>query len=281
MRAGERVGTCRYAHGSMNAVAIFVDAGYLLASGGQLCLGITQRPRIECDYPGLIGALAEHLAGDGTLLRVYWYDAAEDGVPTADHNQIADLARVRLRLGRLVQGRQKGVDALIVRDLIRLARNRAMTMAWIVSGDEDLRPAIEDVQEMGIGVGIAVVGEGLPNRSLHLLREADETRVLTREALNPHFSRRDTPEPLRLPLAEGGESPETVGTEYAERWLEGATEDQLRELLEADPKIPGQLDAELLEEAERRMGVAALKSQSNRHRLRAAFWARIRRESAT
>lgn len=259
----------------MGNVAIFVDAGYLLAAGGQLCLGVPQRPKIRCDFAGLVDALTGALVEDDALLRVYWYDAAEDGLPTADQNDIADLAKVKLRLGRLVQGRQKGVDALIVRDLIRLARNRAMTMAWIVSGDEDLRPAIEDVQEMGIGVGIAVVGAGLTNRSLVLLREADEVLELTKEVLEPHLSVRDATG-VQLQLSDDENSPEAVGIAFADRWLEKASHDQRKDLLAGAPKIPRQLDADLLEEAEGILGAGSLDEQEARHRLRQGFWRGIK-----
>ena len=57
------------------------------------------------------------------VLRVYWYDAAPNGIPLADHLLIAQLANVKLRLGRLSGGKQKGVDSLIVRDLMTLARD--------------------------------------------------------------------------------------------------------------------------------------------------------------
>ena len=70
-------------------------------------------------------------------LRLYWYDAAKDGIRTAEQLKIAELPQVKLRLGRLnSQRQQKGVDALIYRDMITLAQNRAVTQMVLVSGDE-------------------------------------------------------------------------------------------------------------------------------------------------
>jgi hypothetical protein len=66
------------------------------------------------------------------MLRAYWYDAAKDAIPTPEQLLIARLPRVMLRLGRLSGGKQKGVDSLIVRDLMTLARERAVATAFLL-----------------------------------------------------------------------------------------------------------------------------------------------------
>ena len=83
--------------------------------------------------------MEDHNGGRFTCLRTYWYDGATNAVPTPDHEQIGGLPYVKVRLGRLIRGEQKGVDALIYRDLMTLARERAITCAYLLSGDEDLR----------------------------------------------------------------------------------------------------------------------------------------------
>src|SRR5271169_5902877 len=61
------------------------------------------------------------------LLRVYWYDGTSTG-PTAQHLTLAHLQDVKVRLGFVNSvGEQKGVDSLIVTDMITLARNRAIS----------------------------------------------------------------------------------------------------------------------------------------------------------
>src|SRR5207244_3060826 len=78
----------------------------------------------------------------GELLRVYWYDAARDRVPTIDQRVIAQMPWVKLRLGNLnARGQQKGVDAQIRADMEALARHRAITDAVLIAGDEDMVPA--------------------------------------------------------------------------------------------------------------------------------------------
>jgi uncharacterized LabA/DUF88 family protein len=74
-------------------------------------------------------------------------------VPTTDQQIIAALPNVKLRLGRLnSRMEQKGVDALIYRDLMTLARERAVSDALLVSGDEDLREGVRSAQDMGVRV---------------------------------------------------------------------------------------------------------------------------------
>ena len=55
-------------------------------------------------------------------------------------NTLARLTDVKVRLGLVNSyGQQKGVDSLIVTDMLTLARNRAMAHCVLLSGDEDLR----------------------------------------------------------------------------------------------------------------------------------------------
>ena len=108
--------------------AVLVDVGYLYAAAGETLLSAASRHEYRVDAEGLIKALMEHAATRlrGELLRVYWFDAARDRVPTVDHRVIAPLPWVKLRLGNLNQrGQQKGVDAQIRADLEALARHRA------------------------------------------------------------------------------------------------------------------------------------------------------------
>ena len=57
---------------------------------------------------------------------------------TADQALLASLDDVKIRLGFINSvGEQKGVDSLIVTDLIELARQKAVCDAILLSGDED------------------------------------------------------------------------------------------------------------------------------------------------
>lgn len=124
----------------MNRVAVFVDAGYVFAQGSVLLAG-RKLPRGETslDHVAAIASLATfagRVAGVA-LLRVYWYDGTSTG-PRAQHLTLAHLDNVKVRLGFVNSvGEQKGVDSLIVTDMITLARNRAICDAVLVSGDEE------------------------------------------------------------------------------------------------------------------------------------------------
>lgn len=123
----------------MDRVAVFVDAGCLFAQGSQeLCGRKLERRHLSLDHRALIDALkefAERTSGL-PLLRIYWYDGTSQG-PTSQHNALADQANMKVRLGFVnTAGQQKGVDSLVVTDMITLARNRAMAECVLLSGDE-------------------------------------------------------------------------------------------------------------------------------------------------
>src|SRR6267154_1929243 len=129
----------------MNRVAVFVDAGYLFAQGSALVTG-QKRSRSEVDIDldrvlKTLEELASPLSGV-PLLSIYGYAGTATG-PTPQHVAIAYNPRVKLRLGFVnTVGEQKGVDSLIVTDMIMLARNGAMSDALLLSGDEDLRVGV-------------------------------------------------------------------------------------------------------------------------------------------
>ena len=109
------------------------------------------------------------------LLRVYWYDGTSTG-PSSQHLTLAHLARVKVRLSFVNSvGEQKGVDSLIVTDMIALARNHAMSDAVLLSGDEDLRVGVQQAQEFGVRVHLLGIRPSRGSQSLFLLQEADST----------------------------------------------------------------------------------------------------------
>src|ERR1700759_4039057 len=81
--------------------AVMVDVGYIFAAAGELLLGTSSRRDFRVDAVPLISAISKHADElvRGELLRVYWYDAARDRVPTIDQRVIAQLPFVKLRLG--------------------------------------------------------------------------------------------------------------------------------------------------------------------------------------
>ena len=162
----------------MDRVAVFVDAGYLFAQGSKEISGRQlQRREISLDHQTLIRLLkdfAESVSGL-PLLRIHWYDGTSQG-PTSQHNTLADQADMKVRLGFVNSaGQQKGVDSLIVTDMISLARNRAMADCVLLSGDEDLRVGVQQAQEYGVRVHLLGIRPARGNQSLFLLREVDSS----------------------------------------------------------------------------------------------------------
>jgi uncharacterized LabA/DUF88 family protein len=180
--------------------AIMIDVGYIYAAAGELLFSVGSRREYRVDTDKLIQALTRHADGlvRGELLRVYWYDAARDRVPTIDQRVIAQMARVKLRLGNLnARGQQKGVDAQIRADMEALARHRAITDAVLVAGDEDMVPAVEAAQAYGVRVHLWGVEPPFgTNQAERLVRESDTVEVLDRAFLEPYFTRIPPPEPV-------------------------------------------------------------------------------------
>lgn len=122
------------------------------------------------------------------LLRVYWYDGTSTG-PTAQHIALAHLPNLKIRLGFVnSSGQQKGVDSLIVTDMIALARNHAMSDAVLLSGDEDIRVGVQQAQEFGVRVHLLGIRPSRGSQSLFVLQEADSTHEWGPDDLAPFLS---------------------------------------------------------------------------------------------
>ena len=110
-----------------------------------------------------------------------------------EHEQLADSDDVKLRLGAISNyGKQKGVDSLIVADLIDLARNHAISDAVLLSGDEDTRIGVQIAQSFGVRVHLVGIKVPDENQSLSLMRESDTTTVWCREDLSGFLTRTST-----------------------------------------------------------------------------------------
>src|SRR6202035_2779749 len=176
-----------------------VDVGYIYAAACELRFGTSARRDYWVDAVGLIQAVTKHADElfRGELLRVYWYDAARDRVPTIDQRVVAQMAWVKLRLGNLnARGQQKGVDANIRADMEALARHRSITEAVLIAGDVYMVPAVEAAQAYGVRVHLWGVEPPYgTNQAERLVWESDTVDVLERSFLEPYFTRQITPDP--------------------------------------------------------------------------------------
>ncbi len=191
----------------MDRCALFVDAGYLLADGAMAVHGTHRRESVTWDYPGLLQLLAG-LAMERSrlpLLRCYWYDSTVEGRRTPDHDALADLPGVKLRLAKMRPGRREGVEGEIHRDLTTLARNKAVSDAMVVSAEEDLAQVIADVQDMGMRVTLLhIATDGNAEIPRALRQECDDIVEISVAQLRPYAELISGAEPPRQGERENG-----------------------------------------------------------------------------
>lgn len=173
--------------------AVFVDAGYLYSAGSKLLSGhALPRSSVQLDLDAALKALRNAVqasSSSASLLRIYWYDGMRRTGATAEQQRLADADDVKLRLGAIAYtGRQKGVDSLIVTDLIELARNHAISDALLLSGDEDIRIGVQIAQTYGVRVhllGIQRAADNQGNQSRLLRQESDTSKEWKRSDIEP------------------------------------------------------------------------------------------------
>ena len=172
----------------MDRCALFVDANYVLAEGALAVHGTRNRDSVSWDYAGLLKLLGG-LSRDRTglpLLRCYWYDTVAEGGRGAEHDTLADVPGVKVRLSKMRPSRMEGVEAEIGKDLAALARNRAVSDAVIVSAEEDLAPVIAEIQDQGIRVVLLhISAEGNWAVKRVLRQESDDIIEMSAGHLRP------------------------------------------------------------------------------------------------
>jgi uncharacterized LabA/DUF88 family protein len=152
------------------------------------------------DFSGVrvdIGKLADELCGGMERLRTYYYHCLpfQSTPPTQDERErfaamdkfiynLKKLPRFQFRQGKLQkignEYKQKRVDILMAVDLVRMASNRQIEKAMIVTGDSDLVPAIEAARDEGV---VVVLYYSANARHDELLQACDERYEITRNLI--------------------------------------------------------------------------------------------------
>lgn len=279
----------------MNRCVLLVDAGYLFAQGGLVVHGTKSRRELTLDAAKFVTDISEQVVDHCSLplLRTYWYDGAKNGIPTKQHLEVAHLPYLKLRLGRLNgKNQQKGVDALIYRDLMTLASERSVAQAYLLSGDDDLREGVLFAQDRGVRVVLL----GIPNdhgnsaQSQELRYEADEVKMLDRSVLSASLQR--TPTLPAVPISAVDATRESSGSEgapagvgvaaeeFAVSWCDAATTEALNALVADYPVIPRPLDADLMRSCEIAIGRSLRSDQDSKKLARRSFWTRVKAAAA-
>lgn len=267
----------------MDRVAVFVDAGYLFAQGSvELCGEKLTRGRVTLDHEAVVAALKAFAedASSLSLLRIYWYDGTSQG-PTSQHIALAEQTNVKVRLGFVNSfGQQKGVDSLIVTDMITLARNRAMAACVLLSGDEDLRVGVQQAQEYGVRVHLLGIKPARGSQSIFLLQEADTTHQWDASDLTAFMTcDRTSPPPqsvdagnAALIAAPETMTPSALPDEVARQVATDVPDAEVATLvasIRATGRRPREIDAKLLALSRNRLGDSLDPSQ--KERVREAF----------
>lgn len=182
----------------MNRFVVMVDAGYLLRQAIEIISNKASSSRSDLDIndpAGLIKALLDTSRStldlrDKELLRVYWYDGVLSNGFTPQQRALVGIDDVQFRAGTINgKGQQKGVDSLIVTDLIELTSHHAICDAVLVTGDSDLAVGIEIAQKRGVRIavlGVEDLAAGvLHHQSFEITSRADRVGMLGQADLAP------------------------------------------------------------------------------------------------
>lgn len=251
----------------MFQTAVFVDAGYLFAAGSSLIAGANQpREQLTLDIDKVIKELvksSDFAAPTVRLLRIYWYDGIKPSYgPSPEQIALGQKANIKLRLGMInSRGQQKGVDSLIVTDLIDLARNNAISDALILAGDEDLRVGVQVAQTYGVRTHLLGIEPSRGNQSPHLLQEVDghsewnKSTVSTFMKLNASSTVSKGKPPLVQPSTPAARELnfEQVVNQILERF-DALKKGQIKVELETTRSLPREVDAPILAQARHLLG---------------------------
>ena len=269
----------------MSRVGVFVDAGYFFAQGSIALTGAKQERRhADLDQERLLDALqsvAFEKSGHRNLLRIYWYDGVPRAGPTVQQQNMAGADNAKLRLGPINEyGQQKGVDSLIVTDLVELSRNKAISDAVLLAGDEDVRIGVEIAQGLGVRVHLLGISPSRGSQARTLRSEADTTTEWNARTVGefltfvkPHASGAEPG------LGAGGSpesDPESIFRRVVAELIEEWTGDDLsvcREALARSSRTPQPFDGRLLATCRRHLDRDL--TGTERSRLRQMFRAEV------
>jgi len=141
----------------MERAVVLIDGGYLSKIIRKFF------PEHKVDYL----VFSELLCDNCNRVQTYYYDCMpyQSGTPTYEERSryaradrfmaaLRKLDKFTVRLGRLIKTddgfQQKGVDVLFAIDLSELSLTNSIDIAYVVPGDSDFVPAVEQANRLGI-----------------------------------------------------------------------------------------------------------------------------------
>jgi len=146
------------------------------------------------------------LCGQRRLFRTYYYNILQDPTQRAEGhreqqeflNTLRETPYLEVRLGgtKMASGVpvEKGVDVMLVTDLLHFAWNDLYDIAVLVSGDSDFAYALQTVKNMGKHVEVAYFES---NVSKDLLSVADHGHLLNRDFFKDLWAHKPRPHKRR------------------------------------------------------------------------------------
>lgn len=199
---------------NLNRFVVMVDAGYLLRQSIEIVSSRASHSRSDLqitDPKGLISLILEKSRAtldlsSKELLRVYWYDGVMANGLSSQQRSLVDVDDVQFRGGTVNgRGQQKGVDSLIVTDLIELTSHHAMCDAVLVTGDSDLAVGIELAQRRGVRIAVLGVEDlqaGVSHsQSFEITSRADRVGRIGGSELAPFMRHVPAQQPTATPAA--------------------------------------------------------------------------------
>lgn len=185
-------------------------------------------------------------------------------------------------------GQQKGVDSLLVTDLVELARNRAISDAVLLSGDEDVRIGVQIAQGFGVRVHLIGIEPRHNNQSRALMQESDTATEWSKSAIERIITPREgfDAEPgaghdeSDAPAADIQPDIEQIIDEVVSEFAATLSADEIQAVANLIPsdRIPQEYDIHLLRRSSERIGSRL--GQSERHYLRNRLKAAARASAA-
>jgi uncharacterized LabA/DUF88 family protein len=145
------------------------------------------------------GEFVTKLCGQRRLYRAYYYNVLQDPTQRADSHRdqqdflaaLRDTPYLEVRLGgtKLAQGVtvEKGIDVMLVTDLLNFAWSDRYDVAILVSGDSDFAYALQAVKNMGKYIEVAYFES---NVSKDILVAADNKHLIDKEFLKNLWARK-------------------------------------------------------------------------------------------
>ncbi len=152
---------------SEERLCIFIDGGNVFHAANTL--------KIHVDLAKLVTALT----ANRTLIRAYYYDATSN---TPAQQRFFDKLRhlgfaVKTLPLRQYQGTpfEKGIDVMLVTDMLTLAHTNTYDTALLVSGDKDFTYTLQKLKTLGKTIEVAAFTHALATELQHA---ADNTILL-------------------------------------------------------------------------------------------------------